>query len=125
MLVLEEQRYIHEDLERLEQGIADRLRDDPKHVSRNTRAEAIDSSLLTLLQIRNRLNRDHEISQLLDQIQNQSNNLLSIYKDESGVRAEEIQQIGSGDPFEEFYKELKDVRDHHARYPNEQAENSE
>ncbi len=32
MLVLEEQRYIHEDLERLEQGIADRIRDDPKHV---------------------------------------------------------------------------------------------
>lgn len=33
MLVLEEQRYIHEDLERLEQGIADRIREDPKHVS--------------------------------------------------------------------------------------------
>jgi hypothetical protein len=33
MLVLEEQRYIHEDLERLEQGIADRIRDEPKHVS--------------------------------------------------------------------------------------------
>jgi splicing factor 3A subunit 3 len=33
MLILEEQRYIHEDLERLEQGIADRTRDEPKHVS--------------------------------------------------------------------------------------------
>lgn len=33
MLVLDEQRYIHEDLERLEQGIADRLRDEPKQVS--------------------------------------------------------------------------------------------
>lgn len=32
MLVLEEQRYLHEDLERLEQGIADRMREDPKHV---------------------------------------------------------------------------------------------
>ena len=41
------------------------------------------------------------------------------------MRAQEIQQIGTGDPFEEFYKELKEVRDHHARYPNEQAENSE
>ncbi|KAM0433927.1 hypothetical protein ACHAPT_003871 [Fusarium lateritium] len=106
MLVLEEQRYIHEDLERLEQGIADRIRDEPKH-------------------IRDRLNRDHEISQLLDQIQVQSNNLLDIYKDENGVRSQEIQQIGTGDPFDEFYKQLKDVRDHHARYPNEQAENSE
>lgn len=77
------------------------------------------------LQIRDRLNRDHEISQLLDQIQHQSSNLIDIYKDESGARAREIQQIGTGDPFEEFYKQLKDVRDHHARYPNEQAENSE
>lgn len=33
MLVLEEQRYIHEDLERLEQGIADRMLDEPKQVS--------------------------------------------------------------------------------------------
>ncbi|KAL7896661.1 hypothetical protein HDV63DRAFT_378243 [Trichoderma sp. SZMC 28014] len=106
MLVLEEQRYIHEDLERLEQGIADRIREDPKH-------------------IRDRLNRDHEVAQLLDQIQAQSQNLLNIYKDESGNRAQEIQQIGSGDPFEEFYRQWKDVRDHHARYPNEQAENSE
>ncbi|KAL7919172.1 hypothetical protein ACQKWADRAFT_302218 [Trichoderma austrokoningii] len=106
MLVLEEQRYIHEDLERLEQGIADRIREDPKH-------------------IRDRLNRDHEVAQLLDQIQAQSQNLLNIYKDESGSRAQEIQQIGSGDPFEEFYRQWKDVRDHHARYPNEQAENSE
>lgn len=106
MLVLEEQRYIHEDLERLEQGIADRIRDEPKH-------------------IRDRLNRDHEISQLLDQIQVQSSNLLGIYKDETGVRSTEIQQIGTGDAFEEFYRQLKDVRDHHARYPNEQAENSE
>ncbi|KAI5461668.1 hypothetical protein BGZ63DRAFT_487570 [Mariannaea sp. PMI_226] len=106
MLVLEEQRYIHEDLERLEQGVADRIRDEPKH-------------------IRDRLNRDHEISQLLDQIQVQSKNLLDIYQDASGVRSQEIQQIGAGDPFEEFYKQLKDVRDHHARYPNEQAENSE
>ncbi|KAF7563181.1 hypothetical protein G7046_g991 [Stylonectria norvegica] len=106
MLILEEQRYIHEDLERLEQGIADRIRDEPKH-------------------IRDRLNRDHEISQLLDQIQVQSTNLLGIYKDESGARSNEVQQIGTGDAFEEFYKQLKDVRDHHARYPNEQAENSE
>jgi len=106
MLVLEEQRYLHEDLERLQQGIADRMHDEPKH-------------------IRDRLNRDHEVAQLLDQIQTQSQNLIDIYKDASGARASEIQQIGTGDPFQEFYKQLKDVRDHHLRYPNEQAENSE
>lgn len=103
---LEEQRYIEEDLERLEQGVADRIRDDPKH-------------------IRDRLNRDHEVAQLLDQIQNQSANLLSIYKDEDKTLAHDIQQVGGSDPFEEYYKQLQEVRDHHARYPNEQAENSE
>ncbi|KAK2595046.1 Pre-mRNA-splicing factor sap61 [Conoideocrella luteorostrata] len=106
MYILEEQRYIHEDLERLEQGIADRVRDEPKH-------------------IRDRLNRDHEIAQLLDRIQNQSNDLLKIYYDENGSRAAEIQQLGTGDSFDEFYKQLGDIREHHARYPNEQAENSE
>jgi hypothetical protein len=32
-MVLEEQRLLHEDLERLEQAIADRVLDDQKHVS--------------------------------------------------------------------------------------------
>ncbi|KAJ9158244.1 Pre-mRNA-splicing factor sap61 [Coniochaeta hoffmannii] len=105
-MILEEQRYIHEDLERLEQGIADRLREEPKH-------------------IRDRLNRDHEISQLLDQIQKQSAELLSIYEDASGLRSKEVLQIGSGDTFSTFYQQLNEIKEHHARYPNEQAENSE
>ncbi|KAH7318269.1 hypothetical protein B0I35DRAFT_431663 [Stachybotrys elegans] len=106
MLMLEEQRNIHEDLERLEQGIADRIGDEPKH-------------------IRDRLNRDHEISQLLDQIQAQSSRLIDIYQDENGTRAQEIRQLGTSDALDEFYKHLTEVRDHHARYPNEPAENSE
>jgi splicing factor 3A subunit 3 len=32
-MILEEQRFLHEDLERLEQGIADRVADEPRHVS--------------------------------------------------------------------------------------------
>ncbi|QUC22728.1 uncharacterized protein UV8b_06969 [Ustilaginoidea virens] len=106
MYVLEEQRYIHEDLERLEQGIADRVWEEPKH-------------------IRDRLNRDHEIAQLLNQIQSQSSKLLRLYKDEHGSRAAEIQELGTGDPFDAFYKQLGSIREHHAKYPNEQAENSE
>lgn len=31
-MVLEEQRFIHEDLERLEQGIADRVAEEPRNV---------------------------------------------------------------------------------------------
>lgn len=33
IMVLEEQRFIHEDLERLEQAIADRVVDEPRNVS--------------------------------------------------------------------------------------------
>lgn len=32
-MVLEEQRFIHEDLERLEQAVADRVVDEPRNVS--------------------------------------------------------------------------------------------
>ncbi len=63
--------------------------------------------------------------QLLDQIQRQSDALLTIYKDATGQRLKEVQQIGSGDPFDEFYRQVSGIREHHARYPNEQAENSE
>ncbi|PSR76957.1 RNA splicing factor PRP9-like protein [Coniella lustricola] len=105
-MLLEEQRFIAEDLERLEQGIADRVDEEPK-------------------QIRDRLNRDHEVLQLLDQIQRQSEEMLSLYRDVNGLRSKEILQIGSGDPFEEFHKQVNEIKEHHARYPNEQAENSE
>jgi hypothetical protein len=32
-MVLEDQRFIHEDLERLEQGIADRVAEEPRNAS--------------------------------------------------------------------------------------------
>jgi splicing factor 3A subunit 3 len=32
-MILEEQRFLHEDLERLEQGISDRVAQEPRHVS--------------------------------------------------------------------------------------------
>lgn len=31
-MIIEDQRFIHEDLERLEQGISDRLAEDPRNV---------------------------------------------------------------------------------------------
>ncbi|KAL9018437.1 MAG: hypothetical protein Q9185_004280 [Variospora sp. 1 TL-2023] len=105
-MLLEDQRFIHEDLERLEQGISDRVLDDPRH-------------------IRDRLNRDHQISGFLDRIQQQSKRLLDIYNDTEGLRAKEIQSISTGDPFDEFYKQLNEIKDFHRRYPNEPVENLE
>ncbi|RAL62933.1 hypothetical protein DID88_004774 [Monilinia fructigena] len=105
-MILEEQRFLHEDLERLEQGIADRVVEDPK-------------------QVRERLNRDHQIGNFLDRIQDQSKRLLDIYKDVDGVRSKEIQSISTGEPLEEFYKQLGEIRSFHQRYPNEPVENLE
>ncbi|KAI0020330.1 hypothetical protein F4780DRAFT_742942 [Xylariomycetidae sp. FL0641] len=105
-MILEEQRYLHEDIERLEQGIADRIGEEPRH-------------------IRDRLARDHQISQFLDRISSQSAKLLSIYRDADGARSREIQQIGSADAMDEFYKQLADVKNFHHKYPNEPVENLE
>ncbi|KAF4585986.1 hypothetical protein GQ602_005291 [Ophiocordyceps camponoti-floridani] len=106
LTVLEEERYIHEDLERIEQGIADRMRDEPNH-------------------IRNRLNRDHEVAQLLEQMQQQSTNLIAIHEDKTRSAARELEQLNTSDPFGLFYANLNELREHHSRYPNEQAENPE
>ncbi|ODH52880.1 hypothetical protein GX48_01074 [Paracoccidioides brasiliensis] len=105
-MLIEDQRFIHEDLERLEQGISDRVSDEPRN-------------------IRDRLNRDHQISGFLNRIQQQSERLLDIYKDVEGLRAKEVQAISTGEPFDEFYKRLDEIKDFHRRYPNEPVENLE
>ncbi|KAL1959939.1 hypothetical protein VTO42DRAFT_607 [Malbranchea cinnamomea] len=105
-MLIEDQRFIHEDLERLEQGIADRVADEPRNH-------------------RERLNRDHQIASFLDRIEEQSRRLLEIYNDVEGHREKEIQAISTGDPFEEFYKRLNEIKDFHRRYPNEPVENLE
>ncbi|KAL9112306.1 MAG: hypothetical protein Q9227_003424 [Pyrenula ochraceoflavens] len=105
-MLLEDQRLIHEDLERLEQGISDRVTEDPRS-------------------IKDRLNRDHEIAGFLKRIEEQSQRLLDIYKDVEGSRAKEVQTLSTGDPFEGFYKQLEETKDFHRRYPNEPVENLE
>ena len=77
------------------------------------------------LQMRDRLNRDHQISGFLSRIQEQSKRLRDIYNDAEGARTREIQTISIGDPFDEFYKQLGEIKDFHRRYPNEPVENLE
>ncbi|KIX94583.1 uncharacterized protein Z520_09629 [Fonsecaea multimorphosa CBS 102226] len=105
-MILEDQRFLHEDLERLEQAITDRVAEDPKN-------------------IKDRLTRDHQIDGFLSRIQEQSKRLLDIYKDADGSRLKEVQSLSTGEPFEEFYKQLEEVKDFHRRYPNEPVENLE
>lgn len=42
-----------------------------------------------------------------------------------GLREKEVQSISTGDQFEQFYKQLDDIKDFHRRYPNEPIENLE
>lgn len=51
--------------------------------------------------------------------------MLDIYNDTEGLRTKEIQSISTGDPFDEFYKQLNEIKDFHRRYPNEPVENLE
>ncbi|CAI6291168.1 unnamed protein product [Periconia digitata] len=105
-MLLEDQRQIHEDLERLEDAIADRLLEDPPH-------------------IRDRLARDHDIARFLEQIEAQSSRLLKIYQDPNGVKEDEVRNLTQGDPMENFLKEVASIKDFHRRYPNEPVENLE
>jgi splicing factor 3A subunit 3 len=105
-MLLEDQRFIHEDLERLEQAVADRVAEKPRN-------------------IREELARDHELAKLLNRIEEQSKRLLEIYKDADGLREKEVQSITTGDQFDEFYKQLDGIKDFHKRYPNEPVDNLE
>lgn len=51
--------------------------------------------------------------------------MLEIYNDADGVREKELQSLSTGDQFEEFYKQLDEIKDFHKRYPNEPSENLE
>jgi len=65
------------------------------------------------------------VAHFLARIEDQSKRLLEIYNDAEGAREKEIQAISTGDQFEEFYKQLNDIKDFHKRYPNEPVENLE
>ena len=41
------------------------------------------------------------------------------------MRSKEIQAISTGDPFDEFYKQMAEIKEHHRRYPNQPVENLE
>lgn len=71
------------------------------------------------------MNRDHQINGFLTRIQEQSKRLLDIYKDAESLRAQEVQALSTGEPFEAFFKQLEETRDFHRRYPNEPVENLE
>lgn len=61
----------------------------------------------------------------LNQLKQRSQRLREIYRDTDGARGHEFQSLSTGDPFDEFYKQLGETKDFHRRYPNEPVENLE
>jgi splicing factor 3A subunit 3 len=121
-MLLDEQRQLHEELERLEDGVAEQLLEDPPHV-RNS--PSLFCTHLTSKQIRGRLARDHDIARFLEQLETRSSRLLEIYQDVDGKKDEEVRNVTHGDPMESFMKEIGNIKSFHARYPNEPVENLE
>ncbi|KAG0353584.1 hypothetical protein BGZ54_002187 [Gamsiella multidivaricata] len=101
--VLDTQRRLHEEIDRLEQAIVDQFMLNPK-----THKE--------------RLLQEHTVDGYLDRISGRSNDLQVLYKDEDGSREKEMDAISGANEFGEFYNRLKKIKDHHRKYPNEAVE---
>ena len=119
MEVLERQRNAHEDIERMEQAIVVRLAEEPR-----TRYE----SLLT----------EHQVTEFLTGIHQQSEFLVESYRDETKylasdtctnlyrARLKEIDSMsGSTNEFDKFYQQLAELKEIHRRHPNLQVEDLE
>ncbi|CAG8549036.1 25773_t:CDS:2 [Dentiscutata erythropus] len=101
--ILEQQRKAHEEIERLEQAIVDQFMTDPKSH-------------------KERLAREHRVSDFLDRISSRSKFLYELYLDSDGARKGEIDALSGTSEFSEFYGRLKAIKDYHRRYPNETVE---
>lgn len=122
-MLYEDLRGVHEDIERLEQAVADRVLEEPKHV-RISKSNLSAYNRTYNSQIRSRLVRDHEINTFLNRIHSQSKRALDIYADRE-ARTQEVQAISTGDTFETFRDEVSKIKAFHERYPNELVENLE
>ncbi|KAF9191251.1 hypothetical protein BGZ51_007571 [Haplosporangium sp. Z 767] len=101
--VLDTQRRLHEETDRLEQAIVDQFMLNPK-----THKE--------------RLLQEHTVDGYLDRISARNKDLQVLYNDEDGSRKKEMDAISGANEFGEFYNRLKKIKDYHRKYPNEAVE---
>lgn len=98
--LLEQQRRLHEERERLVDAMAK-------------------ETMLKKSSNREQINSDHRMRQLLDRHMEDSVGLLELYDDRDGLRKEEVAALSGPNEFGEFYSRLKQIRDFHKRHPNE------
>ncbi|KAI3432859.1 hypothetical protein D9Q98_010442 [Chlorella vulgaris] len=108
--LLEETRQAHDDVERLERLIVKDFATQPAASHKD------------------KLLQSHRVRGMLDSVQDRSLKLISIYQDEDGARKEEIAQLrlgASDNVFSNFYDRLKEVRDYHRKFPNDDLTEAE
>ncbi|KAK0413708.1 hypothetical protein QR680_006955 [Steinernema hermaphroditum] len=94
--VLEAQRHLHEERERLVDAITNEF-------------------LLDVKTNKERINSAHRSKQMIERYEQCTDKLLSLYEDEHGERAREIHDITGPNEFSEFYGRLKTLKEAYKR----------
>ncbi|KAI6656992.1 Splicing factor 3A subunit 3 [Oopsacas minuta] len=100
--VIERQRRMHEELERIEQAMTD----EREYLS-NCSVQ------------RDRINSEHRSKMLSERYCNLSQSLHNFYEDRDGMRREELMRHSGHEEFTEFYRRLKHIKDFHKKFPND------
>jgi len=98
--LLEQQRRLHEERERLMDGM-------------------VQERLYTKVNHRDGINSEHRQKAMLDRYDECTNSLREIYEDRDGGRKEEVASLSGPNEFGEFYSRLKNIKDFHRRHPGE------
>ncbi|KAI8065689.1 hypothetical protein BC940DRAFT_303342 [Gongronella butleri] len=102
--ILEDQRLAHEMMERLEEACVQEFMEQPKTH-------------------RERLKLERKVNAYLTRLSAQASKLDTLYKDQDGARAKEIEHISQPNiSLDAFYEDLKAINDHHDKYPNQQID---
>ncbi len=68
---------------------------------------------------REALNADHRVRAMLDRHSECTRSLVELYADKDGQRKEEVDALSGPNEFQEFYARLKQIKDFHRRHPGE------
>lgn len=101
--VLEQQRKLHEERERLEDAL-------------------VKERLLKKPSMKDQINCEFRMHGLVERSVNCAERLLVLYQDKDGMRKDEIAALSGPDEFGEFYRRLKTLKEFHRRHPNELEE---
>eukprot|EP00118_Oscarella_pearsei_P025401 m.308124 g.308124 ORF g.308124 m.308124 type:complete len:503 (+) comp43416_c0_seq1:22-1530(+) len=101
--LVEQQRRYHEERERLEDAM-------------------VQEKLLKKPSVREQINSEHRVKDLLSRSKGSCKALVELYEDEDGSRKEEIQSLSGPNELNEFYDRFRQLKDFHRKYPGEMLE---